>query len=114
MTAPVVSRRLSPTTTEGDGNVSNCSERTAVELPLMSVQATARRDEPATAAKKPKRNATAFARGRRTARPECVIQPGQTRWWPNSRMPVMPHRLDFARPPADRRQKHQQSRPFVE
>src|SRR3954470_3272332 len=40
-TAPVVSRSVSPTTTEGAGRVSNCSDSTDVELPLTSVQATA-------------------------------------------------------------------------
>src|SRR5256885_10251101 len=40
-TAPVVSRRVSPTTTDGEGSVSNWSERTDVELPLTSEQAAA-------------------------------------------------------------------------
>src|SRR2546423_14955022 len=38
-TAPVVSRRVSPTTTDGEGRVSNWIDRTDVELPLTSLHA---------------------------------------------------------------------------
>src|ERR1700693_5949948 len=41
ITAPVVSRSVSPTTTEGAAKESNCIESTDVELPLTSPQANA-------------------------------------------------------------------------
>src|SRR6266704_4723322 len=95
-TAPVVSRSVSPKTTEGDGRVSNWIERTDVELPLMSVQATAPTIETAASVAA---SMEARERGKRSDKGESFLIATDRRVsWRDSRRPAKPRQRDSALP----------------
>src|SRR2546426_12755786 len=106
-TAPVVSRRVSPKTTEGDGRVSNWIDRTDVELPLKSVQATAPTIETAA-------SIAAITKGRERERRSdtgdgSLIPTDRRVSWRDSRTPETPRQRDSALPQADQRQTRRRS-----
>src|SRR6202049_5225287 len=90
-TAPVVSRSVSPTTTDGAARLSNTMERTDVELPLTSAQPIAPRPIMQT------------HENDAPAADDLFIPTGQRVAWRGSRKLGPPHPRDSCRRPADRR-----------